>query len=149
MMNTRRYWIAVASKEHVDVGVVAGIAQFCHGKIGPAKKVSKGDWVVYYSSNVKYNEAEPCQMFTAIGTVSDDAPYQFTMSPSFKPYRRKIKYRRCKPIKIKPLIPDLDFIKDKKQWGAIFRYGFLEIDQKSFELIAFNMLNKKNLQEEE
>ncbi len=141
-MSKIRYWIAVASKEHVDVGVEDGIAQFCHGKLGPAKRVSKGDWVVYYSSKLKLNEAKPCQMFTAIGTVSDDAPYQFEMSPSPKPYRRKIKYKKCKAVEIKPLIPALDFIKDKKHWGAIFRYGLLEIDQKSFDLIASTMLNK-------
>lgn len=148
-MRYTRYWIAVASKEHVEAGVVAGIAQFCHGKLGPAKRVSKGDWVVYYSSKEKINEAKPCQMFTAIGTVLDEAPYQFDMSPSFKPYRRKIKYRKCKAVEIKSLIPSLDFIKDKKYWGAIFRYGFLEIDQKSFEIIASNMLNKIVPQEEE
>ena len=27
-----RYWIAVASREHVMLGVDAGFAQVCHGK---------------------------------------------------------------------------------------------------------------------
>lgn len=147
-MSKTRYWIAVASKVHVEVGVTEGIAQFCHGKSGPAKRVSKGDWVVYYSSKIRLNEAKPCQMFTAIGMVADDTPYQFEMSPSFKPYRRNMRYLECKAVEIKPLIPGLGFIKDKKHWGANFRYGFLEIDQKSFDLIASNMLSEHVYQEE-
>jgi hypothetical protein len=38
-----QYWSTVASKEHVDAGVEQGIAQFCHGKLGPAKRVNEGD----------------------------------------------------------------------------------------------------------
>ncbi|GAB4226009.1 MAG: hypothetical protein Tsb0021_01550 [Chlamydiales bacterium] len=30
-----RYWIAVASKKHVQKGVLEGFAQVCHGKKGP------------------------------------------------------------------------------------------------------------------
>jgi hypothetical protein len=43
-----KFWIGVASKEHVENGVKLGICQFCHGKIGPAKRLQKGDFVIYY-----------------------------------------------------------------------------------------------------
>ena len=62
------------------------------------------------------------------------------MGNGFKPFRRNIEYFDAKHLDIKPLIPLLPFIKDKKSWGYIFRYGFLEIDQKSFEVIANGML---------
>ena len=45
-----KFWVGVASKEHVENGVKLGIGQFCHGKIGPAKRLQKGDFVIYYSS---------------------------------------------------------------------------------------------------
>ena len=47
-----KFWVGVASKEHVENGVKLGIGQFCHGKIGPAKRLQKGDFVIYYSSKV-------------------------------------------------------------------------------------------------
>jgi hypothetical protein len=56
-----KFWVGVASKEHVENGVKLGICQFCHGKIGPAKRLQKGDFVIYYSSKVlmEGNELTP------------------------------------------------------------------------------------------
>jgi EVE domain-containing protein len=75
-MNKRRYWIGVASKEHVLIGTGGGFAQFSHGKLGPAKRLSKGDWVIFYSSREKFGEPKMCQQFTAIGQVIDAEPTQ-------------------------------------------------------------------------
>lgn len=135
-----RYWIGVASKEHVENGVKLGICQFCHGKSAPAKRLQKGDFLIYYSSKVTMEGSEHYQKFTAIGIVKDDLPYQVEMENGFKPFRRDIQYLDAKHVDIKPLIPLLYFIKNKKAWGYVFRYGFLEIDQQSFELIAKEML---------
>jgi hypothetical protein len=143
----RKFWIGVASKEHVTNGVNLGICQFCHGKSAPAKRLQKGDYVIYYSSKVAMDSDEPCQKFTAIGMVIDDEPYQVTMSPDFKPFRRNISYLKAKHLDIKPLIDQLPFIKNKKSWGYVFRYGFLEIDQQSFEIIAKGMLGHNPLEQ--
>lgn len=40
---------------------------------------------------------------------------------------------------IRPLIDQLSFIEDKQRWGYLFRFGFFEIKQPDFELIARNM----------
>lgn len=135
-----RYWIGVASKEHVENGVKLGICQFCHGKSAPAKRLKKGDHVIYYSSKVTMEGSELYQKFTAIGIVKDDMPYQVEMENGFKPFRRNIDYLDATHADIKPLIPLLPFIKNKNSWGYVFRYGFLEIDQQSFEIIAKAML---------
>lgn len=144
---TRKFWIGVASKEHVENGVKLGICQFCHGKSAPAKRLSKGDIVIYYSSKNQMDSPELCQQFTAIGIVQDDEPYQVEMEAGFKPFRRNIKYLDAKPQDIKPLIPNLPFIKNKSSWGYVFRYGFLEIDQVSFEIIAKAMLEQDTAKE--
>ena len=44
-----KYWIIVASKDHVKNGISAGIAQACHGKSSPLKRMKKGDYLIYYS----------------------------------------------------------------------------------------------------
>ena len=136
----RKFWIGVASKEHVANGIKLGISQICHGKSAPAKRLQKGDYVIYYSSKVTIEGNEPYQKFTAIGIVMDDEPYQVVMSADFKPFRRNIQYLNAKNLDIKPLIHRLSFIQNKKSWGYVFRYGLLEIDQKSFEIIAQGML---------
>lgn len=93
------------------------------------------------------NSPIACQEITAIGIVQDEEAYQVEMNENFKPFRRNIKYLDSIPQDIKPLIPSLTFIKNKKSWGYVFRYGFLEIDQESFEVIAKAMLGKSLAQE--
>lgn len=135
-----KFWIGVACKEHVENGVKLGICQFCHGKSAPAKRLSRGDFVIYYSSKVTMDGNELYQKFTAIGEATDDTPYQMDMGNGFKPFRRNIKYFDTKHLDIRPLVPTLPFIKNKKSWGYVFRYGFLEIDRESFEIIACGMI---------
>lgn len=135
-----KFWIGVACKEHVANGVGLRICQFCHGKFSPAKRLKKGDFVIYYSSKYSMGGTEPCQKFTAIGIVSDDEVYQVDMGNDFKPFRRNVTYFNAIDLDIKPLVEVLPFIKNKRSWGYVFRYGFLEIDQESFEIIASGML---------
>jgi predicted RNA-binding protein len=135
-----RYFIGVASREHVRVGAKGGFAQFGHGNLGPARLLSKGDWVIYYSAKEKYGEPKPCQKFTAIGQVVDDEPVQVEQAPGFKPWRRKVRYRKAKEVDVHPLIERLAFIKNKDRWGTAFRFGFLQIDESDFGLIVKQML---------
>ena len=143
-MNQINYWIGVASREHVQHGVSLGICQFCHGKIAPLQRVKRDDFVIYYSPRLFYNSWEPCQKFTAIGKVIDDEAYQVEINTTFKPFRRIIEYYEANEVDIKPLIPKLNFIKNKNAWGVVFRYGFLKIDQDSFKVIAEKMLSSQS-----
>lgn len=86
---TKKFWIGVACKEHVENGVKLGICQFCHGKSSPAKRLSPGDYVIYYSSKHTMGGPDLYQKFTAIGVVKDDDTYQVEMESGFKPFRRK------------------------------------------------------------
>jgi hypothetical protein len=135
-----RYWIGVASKEHVSRGVVGGYCQLCHGKAQPLKRMSVGDWIIYYSPKEEFQGTLPCQEFTAIGEVVGSGVYQFEMSPAFIPYRRDIRFLEAKAAPIRPMLAELSFIKDKNHWGQVFRFGYLEIPQTDFELIATQML---------
>ena len=135
-----KYWIIVASKDHVKNGIKEEIAQACHGKATPLKRMRKDDFVIYYSSKQVFGKPDKCQEFTAIGKVKDDAVYQFQMTPDFCPSRRNVDFYESKDISILPLINSLDFIKNKKSWGYPFRFGFLEINQNDFNLISSQML---------
>ena len=135
-----KYWIITASKDHVKNGVSQGIAQACHGKTAPLKRMKKDDFVIYYSGKQTLGKPEKCQEFTALGKVVDDEIYQVQVSDDFCPSRRNIEFLKCKDTSILPLIDDLQFIQNKKRWGYPFRFGILEINKHDFDLISSQML---------
>lgn len=137
----------MASKDHVKTGIAEGIAQTCHGKASPLKRMRKDDFIIYYSGKQTLGRPEMCQEFTAIGKVMDDEIYQFQMSGDFCPSRRNIEFLPGKDVSILPLIPGLSFIQNKKSWGYPFRFGFFEINRHDFELISSQMLQKEYAQE--
>jgi hypothetical protein len=134
-----RYWIGVASHEHVQRGVKEGFTQICHGKLGNLKHMSEGDWVIYYSPTYSFGGKDVCRCFTAIGTINEGEPYLFEMSEDFTPWRRDVTFLQSRQVPIEPLLEKMSFIKDKKNWGIPFRSGSFEILHKDFELIAKNM----------
>lgn len=137
-----RYWIGVASREHVGLGVAGGFCQLCHGKAQPLKRMAVGDWIVYYSPKEIMEQATPCQKFTAIGRVVGAEVYSFEMFPGFVPFRRDIQFLEAAQVPIRPLLHKLSFIQDKNRWGYSFRFGHLEIPKADFDLIAAAMLGQ-------
>ena len=140
-MSKPKYWIIVASKDHVERGIMDGIAQACHGRSAPLKRMNQGDYILFYSSKTEFGKAEKCQKFTAIARVKDDEVYPFQMNESFCPYRRNVEFMPVEDVSILPMISDLHFIKNKSSWGYPFRWGFFEIDQHDFDYIASQMLS--------
>lgn len=140
MEREKKYWVLVASKDHVEKGVAGGFAQACHGKSAPLKRMLKGDFVIYYSGKQTMGKPEKCQEFTAIGQVKNEETYHLQMTADFCPSRRAIDFFEHTTISILPLIPDLDFIQNKKNWGYPFCFGFFEINQHDFDVISEQML---------
>lgn len=136
-----KYWIIVASRDHVQMGVAGGFAQACHGKAQPLKRMQEGDGILYYSSKRYFGKEDKCQAFTAIGRVKDEEVYAFQMSENFCPFRRNIIFVDCEETPIADLIELLEFIPNKKAWGYPFRFGILEISENDFKLIASKMLH--------
>ena len=139
MKNKQKYWIAVISKNHVLKGKEWQILQVCHGKKAPLKRIHSGDYIVFYSSKEHLKDKKPLQKFTAIAKATDNHIYQVEQFEGFMPFRRKVAFLTCNEIEIRPLINDLDFIRNKKSWGFPFRYGLLEISKKDFDLIRTKM----------
>jgi predicted RNA-binding protein len=140
-----KYWIIVASKDHLQRGLAGGFIQANHGKAAPLKRMHAGDWVIFYSPKLEDGKPEKCQCFTAIVRVVDENIYQYDMGGGFVPFRRKVQFLPSKDISILPLIDELTFIKDKRHWGAPFRFGMLQIPEEDFHLIAERMVDDKNL----
>ena len=105
----------------------------------------EGDGIVYYSPKVTYEGNEPLKSFTAIGRIADEEIFEVEESPDWKPFRRRVTYFPAKDAEASPLVPDLKFIRNKKAWGYVMRFGLIEIPEEDFLLIAQKMGVKDSL----
>lgn len=136
-MAETRYWIGVASRDHVMKGVAGGFCQLSHGKSGPVRRLSPGDWIAYYSPHEAMGEGEAVQAFTAIGKIKPGEPYQGEMRGGFHPTRRDVAFRKsAKQAPIRPLLDTLSFTKGRTSWGYAFRRGAFAVSEADFRAIA-------------
>ncbi len=134
-----RYWIGVASRNHVKVGEAGGFCQLGHGKEAPVRRLSPGDGLVYYSPGEGMKEGERIQAFTAIGRVRPGEVYHAQQTQSFCPYRRDVDYLPSSDAPIAPLLAHLSFSSGGANWGFLMRRGLFEISAHDFQLIAKSM----------
>jgi predicted RNA-binding protein len=132
----KKYWVNTVSFDHLQKGIEGGFTQADHGKAVNIKKLSKDDFIVFYSPKTRFENGELLQKFTAVGKVMDTETYQVEMNPAFHPWRRKLEFIKCQQVPVKDLIDKLEFIKDKKKWGFPFRRGLFQISGNDFKLIA-------------
>jgi predicted RNA-binding protein len=133
------YWVNTVSRDHVRLGVAGGFTQANHGKPHMLRRMSRGDWIVFYSPKTDFQDGAPLQAFTAIGQVTDDEAYQENEAGDFHPWRRRVDFPPCAEAPIRPLIEELNFIEDKTRWGYRFRFGVFSIDEHDFALIRTAM----------
>lgn len=135
-----KYWVAVASAEHVRRGRAEGFMQVCHGKAAPLRRIQPGDGVVYYSPTEQFRGKGSLQAFTALGVVLAGEPYSFDMGGGFCPYRRNVAWKQTEEIPIRPLLAELSFTANQRSWGYQLRFGLFEISHEDFEKISQAML---------
>ena len=135
-MSQRQFWIGVVSKDHVDRATAGGFAQVNHGKAGPLERMHAGDGFAFYSPRTSYPDSTPLQAFTAIGRVRTGTVYQAEMEDGFRPFRLDVDFLAAEPAPVKPLLPELSFIRNKRHWGAAFRFGVVRVPAADFAVIA-------------
>jgi hypothetical protein len=133
------YWINTVSRSHVERGIEGGFTQANHGRATNLQRLAPGDLIAFYSPRTDFEAGEPLQCFTAVARVLDDKPFQVEMTPTFQPWRRRVEFLPCQQASIKPLIAELTFIEDKRQWGYPFRRGLFAIPAEDFQRIALAM----------
>ena len=130
-----RFWLGVASAGHVRLGRAGGFMQVNHGKLGPLKRMTPGEGIVYYSPSLEMGKRDGFQSFTAIGRIRDGEPYRGVMSAGFQPFRRDVDWLDGREQSIKPLLDRLDLTRDKN-WGYGLRFGLLELSAADFATIG-------------
>jgi hypothetical protein len=61
------------------------------------------------------------------------------MGNGFCPFRRDVCWFKSEEATIIPLLNQLDFTKNKKNWGYQFRFGLLEISEHDMQKISMAM----------
>ena len=131
-----RFWIGVASRDHVMRGVAGGFCQLGHGKAAPVKRLARGDWIAYYSPRTALEGGEPVQAFTAIGQIKSGEPYQADMGGGFRPIRRDVDYLTALEAPIRPLLERLSFTRSSPSWGYALRRGSFAVSAEDFLVVA-------------
>ena len=131
-----KYWIAVASADHLARGKQGGFMQVNHGKAAPLKRLRKGDIVAYYSPLKTYGGTEKLRAFTGLGRITSETPYKGDMGEGFKPFRHNVTWQETHDASIEPLLQKLEFTKGKTNWGYQFRFGLFEISKADLQIIA-------------
>ena len=130
------YWIGVASKDHVELGVAGVFCQLCHGKSAPLNRMKEGDWLIYYAPKKSLKTKEPCQEFIALGQILQGEAYPFEMAPGFIPDRKDIDF--LKNIQSVPLKAVANF----PLWQVYrsrLRFGHFQIPEELFNFITAGM----------
>lgn len=138
-MAASNYWVGVVSHDHVALGVAGGFVQLNHGKAGPLERMQSGDGFVYYSPKSAYPDGDALQSFTAIGRVAASGIAPVPAPDGSFVFRRQVQFLPSQLAPVKPLIDTLDFIRNKKYWGAAFRFGFIRIEAEDFARIGTAM----------
>ncbi|MGO4559991.1 EVE domain-containing protein [Rhizobiales bacterium 3FA27D7] len=134
-----RFWLAVASAQHVRRGRTEGFMQVNHGKAAPLRRIRPGDGIVYYSPSTVLGEKDGLRTFTAIGTVRDGEPYQGVMGGGFEPFRRDVAWSAAGEAPIAPLLDRLELSAGKPNWGYQLRFGLIELSEHDYQLIGAAM----------
>jgi hypothetical protein len=135
LMDDVKYWLAVASADHIRRGHAEGFMQVCHGKRGPLARLHAGHGIVYYSPGKKMGGKSDCKSFTALGRVTDEIIVQHDMGGGFLPFRRSVNWLSTREQPVEPLLQQLELTVGNKNWGYQLRFGLLAFSAKDFALL--------------
>lgn len=136
----RKYWVSKAAQEHVDIVKNKNYTQVNMGPRAPLENMSIGDWILYYSPTIYYEQDEPvCEHFTGISCVTDNRIYpQGGQFPDR--WRRNVEFFNCTSHHAEKFVGKVSFLPKEKEWKEILEQPIFEIQQQDFIMIAKTIL---------
>src|SRR3546814_15854 len=99
-----RYWITVATQEHIRRGQTNSFLQIGHGKRTILARIKQDDWVIFYAPKVSLSDKTPIESFIAMGQAVDSDIAKVMVTAEYQPYRRRFIYAPIVPVPIEPLL---------------------------------------------
>jgi hypothetical protein len=128
------YFVSCVSKDHVVAGSAGGYVQSTDA--AQLQRLQRGDLVLFYSEGTRFRAGARLQAFTAVGRVAGGAPHQVTVTPVFKPWRRRMEFIEADETSIVPLAEALSFVTDKTSLAMPAKRGLFEIGIDDFMIVA-------------
>jgi hypothetical protein len=135
-MTKKRYWIGVACKDRLMIGVKGGFAQLQQGRMIRLQKMSEGDWLLLTLPCLCLTNQKADQRLPTFGSTINPQAYAFDLGTVCLPYRMDGDFALCEEAPVLPLPARWSFLGDKKRWDDPFRLGQLEIGDEDFELLV-------------
>lgn len=131
-----RCWVTKAAQEHVHIVRDKGYTQVNMGPRAPLEAMNVGDWILYYSPTVFFEQDEPaCNLFTGIACVNDRRIYpQSNQFPDR--WRRNVDFFDCTPHSPEHFLGKVDFLPESIDWITLLKQPILEISHSDFLYIA-------------
>lgn len=136
----RRYWVCKAAQEHVHIVREKGYTQINMGPREPLANMNVGDWILYYSPTIYYEQDVPtCHKFNGISCVTGKRVYpQSNQFPDR--WRRDVEFFNCKPHHPEHFVGKVSFLPKDQDWLEILSASIFEIPQDDFMHIAKTIL---------
>ncbi len=134
MTGSRRYWVGVATADHVAEAVAGGFCAVSHGS-GAVAPFGEGDGIAFYASKVSLSSKEAVQRFMAIGVVGETVGWSTERNGRVLRLR-PAEWKESLSAEARALAPRLSFVTDKEKWGMGFRRSRFEIPAADFAIIA-------------
>lgn len=149
-----KYYLLTASRDHIETGIQGGFIQ--QRQPHRLEKMRKDDKLVLYASKETFGATKQCRKLLGIATATDDecdrlSYKDMTESLGIKTeeeasamcsstlvyFRKKMQFQVLpEPADIRPLLPKLEFVKNKKSWGFYFMSGFREIAKEDYNIVC-------------
>ncbi|MFI5844584.1 EVE domain-containing protein [Catenuloplanes sp. NPDC051500] len=126
ILRPARAWLGVVQAAHVRRAVTLGIAQLNHGRRTNLARLHRGDGLIYYSARDDLG-GRPLRAFTALGIVTDDAPYQDESGP----WRRRVDYAATTPALLAEIGTAL-LVTSTDDWRRGLRFGLIPLPPADF-----------------
>lgn len=135
-----RYWITKAAQEHVTIVQKKGYTQVNMGPRAPLEAMNVGDWIIYYSPTIFFEQEEPiCELFTGIACINDHRIYPHSLQVPDR-WKRNVDFYQCTPKSPEYFIGKVDFLPSNNNWKEILEQPVIEISYQDFLTITHNIL---------
>jgi len=124
----QRFFIGVVHRAQAAMARNIGLVAFSHGREAPVKGVAPGDAVMLCAPRTDF-DGDPVQAFIAHARITGAAPRRREFFPGKTAWARDATFDDVTEVPVRPMLPDLSFVKITRHRGMAFRLGKFAIPE--------------------
>ena len=135
------FWLCCVTQDNLNVALEAGVIGFKEHVGKNLARAGIGDKLIFYVSREQFSSNIPVRKCFGIAVIKESLyiSSKRLWPNGLFPYRINIEVLSRNSARVETLIPNLSFIKNKKNWGSAFFPSVRQISPIDFELISRSM----------